>query len=72
MSTEYPEPGRGVLGFLGLMVVGGTLGFTGYMAARAGTLSAVLESVQTNLHLVATTGLVVLFGVGIALYYTSD
>ena len=72
MSTEYPEPGKGILGFLGFLVVGGTLGFTGYMATRAGTLSAIIDSVQTNAHLVATTGLVVLFGVVMALYYTGN
>jgi hypothetical protein len=72
MSTEYPDPSTGVLGFLGFLVVGGALGFTGYMATRAGTISGIVESVQTNFHLVTTTVLVVLFGVAIALFYAGE
>jgi hypothetical protein len=72
MSTEYPGPSTGFLGFLGFLVVGGTLGFIGYMATRAGTISALVESVQTNTHLVAVTLLVALFGVAMALFYAGE
>jgi len=72
MSTESIGPSFDVLGFLGLLVVGGGLGFVGYMATRPGTISGLVEAVATDLHLVSVSLFVIVFGVAMALYYHAD
>jgi len=72
MSTESFDPPFDVLGILGLLVVGGGLGFVGYMATRPGTVAGLVGAVLADLHLVSASLLVIVLGVAMALYYRAD
>jgi len=66
MENDRPRP---PFGFLGLLVVGGGIGFTLYMGSRPGTISGFLAAVRADLYLVVTTLLVIFVGVATVLYF---
>jgi len=65
MSTESSTPPYGMLG---LLVLGGGIGFTLVMAWRSGPPNALLATLRVDLHLVAASLLVMVGGVAVALY----
>ena len=65
MSTETrTDP----IGMLGLLVVGGGIGFTGFMAMRPDMIGELVAAVQSDFLLVAVSLLVVAFGVALSAY----
>jgi hypothetical protein len=53
---------------LGLLVVGGGIGFVGFMATRAGSIGSLVQAVQSDMHLVAASLFVVALGFALSAY----
>jgi hypothetical protein len=57
---------------LGLLVVGGGIGFTGFMATRPDSVGEFVAAVQSDSPLVAVSLVVVAFGVALSAYGFRD
>jgi len=53
---------------LGMVIVGGGMGFIVFMATRPGTLSGLFERIQADIHLVLTSLFVIVLGLAMVWY----
>jgi hypothetical protein len=61
-----------MLTMLGVLIVGGGIGFMGFMATRPGTLSGLVERLQADIHLVLTSLFVTFVGLAMVWYRQAE